>query len=200
MRRSGARRAGVAGLLLLPLAIGMTSACSDADDNDSGKDGGDMATTDGLVCGLIDRALVKRVVGDVELEEQGSGITDLERRRLEPSTCLVRDLERFKTFLNVSVGEVADPDSWREQLRTEAEQEPGSVRYTGDLGHGYGVTYDAGSLRDGASVYVVRGQRMIRVTLHHWADATPDERLALAEEMVRDIDKNVTAYDAEHAG
>ncbi|WP_460844452.1 hypothetical protein [Nocardioides ultimimeridianus] len=150
-----------------------------------------------LVCGLVSTDLVRRLVGDHAIGTRGRGITPRSQRALEPSTCDILDADRTVTLLTVSVGEVADPAHWRRTLATE-EKDAGKActSYTGDPGDGYGCTYDSGVRVDGAGVNVLRGDRLIRVTIMQWVDATPAQRLALAEDIARDVDKNVTAYDA----
>ncbi|MGH3447764.1 MAG: hypothetical protein ACRDP4_09095, partial [Nocardioidaceae bacterium] len=120
-------------------------------------------------------------------------------RKAEPANCTVRNADRHKTLLQVLIGEYPDTRAWRDQPDREAQDEPDCTEhYTDNPGYGYGCTYDKGVLVYGASVNVIRGDRLIRVTVHHWRDATPQQRLALAEDIARDMDKNLTAYDEQH--
>jgi hypothetical protein len=112
----------------------------------------------------------------------------------------VQNLDTHHTFLQVLIGEYPDQEKWRSKLDAEAKDDPDCTkRYTDDPGYGYGCVHDQGVYVFGASVNVLRGDRLIRVTVYHWTDATPEQRLALAEEIARDMDKNLTAYDREHS-
>lgn len=50
----------------------------------------------------------------------------------------------------------------------------------------------------GAGVYVLSGTRLIRATVFNWPHASAEQRMSLAEDLVRDVDKNVDAYHAWH--
>ncbi|HWU20879.1 MAG TPA: hypothetical protein VN088_05105 [Nocardioides sp.] len=153
--------------------------------------------SDDPVCGLVSRALVRRLVGDDAIDTRGGGITSRAERVRQPSTCDVIDADLTRTMLSISVGEVTDPSRWRRTLATEEKDATDICRsYTGNPGDGYGCTYDSGTLVDGAGVNVLRGDRLIRITIMQWVRATPPQRLALAEEIARNVDANVTAYDA----
>ena len=99
-------------------------------------------------------------------------------------------------FLQVRIGDVTDSaDYWHKKLTEEAEQYGCRMKYTNDPGFGYACEYEQGIYAAGASVNVLRGDRIIRVTAYQWPDAAPSERLALAEQVARNADKNLTAYD-----
>lgn len=74
-----------------------------------------------------------------------------------------------------------------------------AATYTGDPGTGYGATYEGGIYALGAGVAVVKGDRVIRVTVYQWPDVTPQERLDAAAKIAADADKNLTAYDQSHS-
>lgn len=150
------------------------------------------------VCGLVDLELVQQISEDKEIDTTGRGILDKSARAAQPAQCEVQ--ADGTTVLQVSIGEVEDRAYWRDQLEREAADTPTSTTYTGDPGVGWGRTYDRGAFVDGAGVSVLRGARLIRVTVHHWPGVTPTERLTLAEKIVRDVDENVTVYDQQHPG
>ena len=158
-----------------------------------------MTQTQGLVCGLVSADLVKKIVGSHAIGTRGIGITPAAERAVEPANCTVQDADTSTTVLQVSIGEVSDVTHWRTQLAHEAASKgTNCVHYTSSPGIGYGCTYDSGVFVDGAGVNVVKGDRLIRVTVSHWSDVTPDDRLTLAEQIVTDVDKNVSAYDKSH--
>lgn len=182
------RAPALVAVLLLALTL---SACT----NDTGDDTMKTAN-DTLVCGLLSPSLVHEVVPAGSVGTRGEGITSAAQRQQEPAACTVQDTSSSTTKIQVSVGEVPDPAAWRSKLLAEAKTASSVSRtYDGDPGVGYGSTYDSGVYVDGASVYVVRDDRLIRATVYHWASATPEERLALAEKMVLDLDRNVTEHD-----
>lgn len=180
----------------LAAVLTTASACGSTPPPTPSTESSNAMSSNDLVCGLVSTDLVRRLVGDHAIGTRGKGITSRSQRALQPSTCDVLDADRTVTMLTVSVGEVADPARWRQTLATE-EKDAGKActSYTGDPGDGYGCTYDSGVWVDGARVNVLRGDRLIRVTVMQWVDATPAQRLALAEDIARDVDANVTAYD-----
>lgn len=182
-------RLRLAVLAVLAAAV-TTTACSTTTGDDRAR-----RADDRLVCGLLSPDLVHQVVPPGE-EELTGGIRSAAQRKVQPAECTVADARTTTTKIQVSIGEVTDPARWRSTLAREAGTASGvAEKYTGDPGDGYGSTYDQGVDVDGASVYVVRGDRLVRATVSHWTDATPQERLALAEKMVVDLDRNVTAHD-----
>lgn len=52
------------------------------------------------------------------------------------------------------------------------------MHYTGDLGIGYGCTYDTCVFVDSAGVNVIKGNRLIRATVSHWPDVTAADQLS----------------------
>lgn len=176
--------------------LGVLGACS-SDAAVPAAESAGTSTADQLVCGLLDRDLLRRVVGDAEIDTRGPGFRDRAERAVEPANCTVQDLDRGQTFLQVSIGEVDDPSGWRRKLEQEASGSYGDCtrRYDGEPGHGYGCTYDSRVFAAGAGVHVIRDGRLIRVTVHHWPDASPQDRLALAEEIADDLHRNVSARE-----
>lgn len=173
----------------------LLTACDDAMDSASSNDdsGESMTVTDDLVCGMIDVDLVRRIVGDAEIGTRGRGFSDDSDLSIEPASCTVQNLDLTQTVLQVSVGAVEDAEQVRLRLEADAAERPECTTYSGDPGYGYGCTYDRGVFVDGAEVVVIRSDHTIRVTVHHWPDVTPQERLTTAEDIARNIDDNVTA-------
>lgn len=156
-------------------------------------------TTGGLLRGLVHADLVRRVLGEATIRSRGPGIDA--RAGWEPFHLTVQDADRRQNVLRVSAGEVADPGRWLRELELEAASGPDRLAYTGDPGVGYGRLYSSRHVfAFGAGVHVLRGHRLIRVTVHHWPEASAGERLHLAEEIVRDVDTNVTAHLEQRTG
>lgn len=180
------------------LALGL-AACDQGTDERDDERGSDMdATIDGLVCGLVDEQLVRRVVGEDDIGTVGRGIET--NPQWEPFHCQVQNATRHRTVMQLTIGLVDDPDTTRRQLEAEAERTPGCTRYDGYPGVGYGCIYGPGGrFAQGAGVNVVTGDRLIRVIVKNWPDQPGKVRLALAVEIARDLDRNVTAYLATQA-
>jgi hypothetical protein len=191
-------------LILGLLAAVLLAACDDdADPADASPESGAIShASDDLVCGMIDVALVRRIVGDATIDDDGdAGLTDETwtdgSRRAD---CTVRNGDATRTVVKAYVAEDATETArWRRELDRKGDANADCVRYTGDPsdpGEGYGCTYDSGVFADGAGVHVVSGDRLIRLTVYNWLDATSSERLATAEDIARDIDHNVAGSEA----
>ncbi len=152
-----------------------------------------MTVTDDLVCGMIDVDLVRRIVGDAEIGTRGGGFSNDADLSIEPASCTVQNLDLTQTVVQASVGEAEDAEQVRRSLEADAADRPECTTYAGNPGYGYGCTYDSGVFVDGAEVVIIRNDHTIRVTVHHWPDVTPQERLTTAEDIARSIDANVTA-------
>jgi hypothetical protein len=194
-------------LILGVLAALLLAACDDAaDPADSSSESGTVSeAADDLVCGMIDVDLMRRIVGDATIDDGGDpGLTeDTWTEQSRRADCTVRDGDATRTVLKAYVAEdAAETTRWQRELDREADGDADAdcARYTGDPGEGYGCTYDSGVFVDGAGVHVVSGDRLIRVTAYNWPDATSEERLTTVEDIVRDIDANVTAFEQEHDG
>ena len=147
--------------------------------------------TDQPICGLVNPDLVRRIIGDAPIDSHGNGI-DIAPG--EPAQCKVQDGERGGTVMQLSIGEV-DPEVWQSKLAKDAQNTYGEcvTKYEGDPGDGYGCTYDTGIFRAGAAVHVLKDNHLIRATVYNWPEATPEMRLALAEDVARDLEKNYNA-------
>jgi len=180
---------------VLTLAVVLASAgCRGSDD--------DTSATSGPVCGLVDPALAADVIGSDEFSTKGSGAIPESKRRSGGADCTIRRHSGAGPNIQVRLGEVASPHEWADRLRAEAEDpsygDPAAT-YTGDRGTGYGVTYDSGIYALGAGVNLLKDDRVIRVTVYQWPDATPGQRLEAARKIAIDADANLTAYDTAHA-
>lgn len=180
------------GLIALMLTM---AACSSSDPDESTRNGDeDMGTTtEELVCGLVEPDLVRRAIGDAPIETRGAGLTsDTEG----PAQCRILDGERTQTVMQLSIG-VVDPAEWSAKLAQESASPSlyGTLaqEYSGDPGTGYGLTYDSGTFVAGAAVHVLKGDHLVRATVYNWADATPEERLSLAEDVARSMEANFAA-------
>lgn len=150
-----------------------------------------------LVCGLIDPALVEKVIGTAEVGTRGTGIIMKDKRAAEPAVCTVQDKTRSQTVIQVSVGEIDDIEGWQSKLRSEQRDATYGTchTYDGDPGYGYGCVYDSGTWIFGAGVNVIRSERLLRVVVHHWDQATVEQRMKLAEDITRNVDHNVEVFD-----
>lgn len=154
------------------------------------------------VCGLVDPALAAEVVGSDEFSTNGPGAIPRKDRNSSGAHCTIRRDSGAGPRIQVRLGEVASPEEWADKLRAEAKDvtygDPVAT-YTDDPGVGYGITYEDGIFALGAGVNVLKGDRVIRVTVYQWPDVTPERRLEAAVKIARDADANLTAYDREHS-
>lgn len=158
-----------------------------------------METSTELVCGILSEELLRRIVGDAPFSTSGRGLDEQTwAGRNKSAECRVVDDEAQRRVLSVVLIEDSDRVTrWRRMLDEEADGKANCYPYDGDPGDGYGCTHDTGTFAHGASVNVMSGDRLFRVTVYNWPDASPEERRAAAEDIVRDIDANVTAYERE---
>ncbi len=189
------QRLGAALALVTMLSVG---GCGDKDKGDTVET--KTKTTD-PVCGLVDPTLAADVVGSDEFSTNGPGAIPRAKRDTGGAHCTIRRDSGAGPRIQVRLGEVASPGEWTDKLRAEAKDitygDPVAT-YTDDPGTGYGVTYENGIYALGAGVNVVKGDRVIRVTIYQWPDATPEQRLEAAEKIAADADANLTAYDKAH--
>lgn len=175
-----------------------TAGCDAKDDKDDDVNPTTSTTSKEPVCGLVDPDLVSEVVGGTEFRTSGAGAIPRSKRDVDVAKCTITRFSGAGPRIQVRLGEVASPEDWRERLSTEAKDakygDPAAT-YTDDPGAGYGFTYESGIWALGAGVNVVKGDRLIRVVVYQWPDATPEQRLEAAEKIARDADANLTAYD-----
>ncbi|MFI5429961.1 hypothetical protein [Aeromicrobium sp. UC242_57] len=153
-------------------------------------------TTDTPVCGLVDPELVSQVLGTAEVSTTGDGAVDREVRLTAPASCSIKPADASQPVIQVRIGEVVDgADYWRKKLDQEAAKAGCELQYTDDPGYGYACDYTTGMYNPGSSVDVLRGDRIIRVVIYKWSGSTHEQRVKIAEEIVRDADKNLTAFD-----
>ncbi|MER7559218.1 hypothetical protein ABTZ46_19900 [Nocardioides sp. NPDC126508] len=149
------------------------------------------------VCGLVDLNLVEKVAGDAELSVRVDKVDDPSVTGEKAYTCEVRNEETHTSFLQILVAPEADPKAKEAELADAAKSltygKESVTTYNNDVGVGYGTTFEGGMWQNGAQVSVVRGSRSYDVVVHHWKDATPDERRKLAEDMVGNIEQNLAA-------
>lgn len=185
LRQSGPKRWSI---VLILIALQLMVGCG-SDDN-----GGEPKVKE-PVCGLVDERLVRRVVGDQEIDASRTVLDDPEVVGEKYYECQVSDRETHSTFLLVTVSAVAN-ESQTLKTMTEREKknygEETTVVFDGDPGKGFGSTFGAnGSWPYGAEVSVIRGERAYDVIVYNWPDADGEERLALAAEMVKNIEENL---------
>ena len=177
-------------LVLVGILLGV-AACHDGPGSAQ-----DPAQGSAPVCGLVSRALAAEVVGDGPVRTTGSGAVGADGAA-EASSCTIRPEDsRSGPYVQVRIGPVDDPDVWRSRLTTEAEDlDYGTVAatYDGADGAGYGATYDRGIWVSGASANLVKGDRVVRVTVYRWRDASDEQRLSAARRIADDADANLTA-------
>ena len=175
-------------LAILVGLMSMMSACS--------SDGDDKVTVEDPVCGLVDLSLVRKIAGDAELSVRVDATDDPSVVGEKAFTCEVRNEETHTSFLQILVAPEADPKEKVAELADTAKSltygKEGLTSYEDRIGKGYGATFEGGMWQDGAQVSVVRGNRSYDVVVHHWRDATPEERRKLAEDMVVNADKNLS--------
>lgn len=149
-----------------------------------------METSTEPVCGLVRADLVRQIVGDAPIDSKPVGPAD---DGGDSAQCQIANADTNQIVMQLAIGSV-DPTEWGPKLEREAKAESGygdlAKRYTGNPGMGYGLTYESGIYAQGASVYVIQGDLIIRATVYNWIDASPEERLALAEDVARDMRKN----------
>lgn len=145
-------------------------------------------TSEELVCNLISPDLVKSIIGDDPVKTSGG---DFDAKSGEFVRCRVVNDKDGTIVMQLTIGK-ADPQEWRPKLEHEmaTADEHCTKRYESDPGFGYGCTYEKGLWRFGAAVHVLTDDHLIRATVYNWPDATPEERLALAEDVARDMEKN----------
>lgn len=186
----GAGRSRVVSLAIIVGLASTASACSSDGDDDVKK-------VADPVCGLVDLNLVKKVAGDAEISARVDEVDDPSVAGEKAYTCEVRNEETHTTFLQILVAPEADPKAKEAELADAAKSltygKEGLTTYDDDLGVGYGATFEGGMWQNGAQVSVVRGSRSYDVVVHHWKDATPDERRKLVEDMVGNIETNLAA-------
>lgn len=148
------------------------------------------------VCGLVDPALVAQVVGSGKVSTTGPGTVSRETRKTSPAHCSITAADASQPVVQIRIGEVVDSaDHWRKELEKEAAAAGCEITYTDDPGYGYACDYTKGMYNPGSSVDVLRGDRIVRVTIYKWSGSTHAERVEIAEKMVADADANLTAYD-----
>jgi hypothetical protein len=147
------------------------------------------------VCGLVDEDLVRGVVGDHEIHASTTVLDDPDVAGEKYYECQVSDAETHSMFLSVTVSAVADESK---TLKTMAEREKknygqeSTVVFDGDPGKGFGSTFGASaSWPYGAEVSVIRGERAYDIIVYNWPEVDSEERLALAAEMVKNIEENL---------
>lgn len=191
-------RLRLASALLLILAI---AGCNAKDDKDDDVNPTSSPTSTEPVCGLVDPGLASEVVGGSEFRTTGGGAIPRSEREVGVASCTITRHSGAGPRIQVRIGEVPSPEEWRDRLSAEAKTakygEPATT-YTDDPGFGYGFTYESGIWALGAGVNVIKGDRVIRVTVYQWPDVTPEQRIEAAEKIARDADANLTAYDAQH--
>lgn len=148
---------------------------------------------------MIDRDLVETIVGSGRIGTRDSGFDSTQNLSVSPAECTVQDTTRSQTVIHVSVGEVDDVEEWQSKLRSEQRDATYGTCHTyhGDPGYGYGCIYDSGTWVSGAGVNVIRSERLLRVVVHHWDEATAKQRIKLAEDITRNIDHNVSSAKAD---
>ncbi|RYI98701.1 MAG: hypothetical protein EON52_27610 [Actinomycetales bacterium] len=176
--------------LVVALAVTATFTACDGSDDDP--------TSGGVVCGLVSPKLAAEVVGDGPVRTTGSGAVVDQDGAAAGSDCTIQPEDsRSGPFVQVSIGPVSDPADWRSRIRAEAEDLGyGTVAktYDGTDGTGYGATYTRGIWIDGASANLVKGDRVVRVTVYRWRDATDQQRLNAARTIADDADSNLSAF------
>jgi hypothetical protein len=181
--------------LILGLALLATlvlSGCGSDDKDDA------VQTVDTPVCHLVDPTLAAEVVGSHEFKTNGPGAIPRAQRDTSGAHCVISRDSGNGPHIQVRLGEVTSPEEWHDRLGQEAktiEYGEHAATYTDDPGYGYGLTYEGGIYALGAGVNVLKGDRVIRVVVYEWPDATPDQRLEAAVKIARDADENLTAYD-----
>jgi hypothetical protein len=193
-------RVRVASTLAAALLVVLTTTGCDAKDD---KDDDVKPTTSTKpVCGLVDPDLAAEVVGGTEFHTTGAGAIPRSERDVGVAKCTITRFSGAGPRIQVRLGEVASAKEWRDRLSAEAKEakygDPAAT-YTDDPGFGYGFTYDSGIWALGAGVNVVKGDRVIRVVVYQWPDATPEQRLEAAQKIANDADANLTAYDRSHS-
>lgn len=178
--------------LVVALLTGTVAGCSEGAPTSSPASNEPGSATADLVCGLVGPDLVRRVVADAPIGTRGE---EVDEAHGSFERCRVVDDQTGTIVMQLTIGSV-DSAEWGprlEQERDTASYGDCAETYEGDPGIGHGCTYETGVWRHGAAVHVLTDAHLIRATVYNWPGASPDERLALAEDVARDMEKNYLA-------
>jgi hypothetical protein len=199
---SGLPRLLCVATLVIVLA-GAMSACTSSDAEPSSPSGSKALTStvaddpgSGPVCGLIDRDLVKDVVGDGNLTTTGPGALSASARKTAVSQCSIRAADARRPVVQVRLGDTGgEADTWRTRLKGEADEAGVPLTYEDDAWYGYTRDYTSGMYNPGSSLNVVTDEHVVRVTIYQWSGSTNDSRIELAEKIARNAVQHQDEFD-----